>query len=239
MRRIGVFALLVLAVGCGKSPRQYADAGNRFFQARKYADASINYRNAIQKDAKFADAYYGLGKTFLAQGKPREAYLSLTRAVELAPQNMDAKKDLANLALAAYVSDRRRPKNLYDQLNKLASDFLARDPNSYDGLRLKAYITLNDNQRTEAIGYFRKALQVKPWDPEITTSLGGLLLQESGTAGEGEKLLLDLIPNHKDAGGAYDTLYRYYASGKRLGEAENIIKSKIAANPKQAGYLLQ
>src|SRR5579864_8110252 len=174
MRQLGVFALLVLTVGCGKNPQKYVDEGNRFLQAHKYADASINFRNAIQKDSNFAEAYYGLGKAFLAQGKVREAYAALNRAVELAPQNVDAEKQLANLALAGYLSDRRRPKNLYDQLNKLAADFLKRDPSSYDGLRLKAYLTLNDNQRTEALGYFRKALQVKPWDPEMAVVLGGV-----------------------------------------------------------------
>ena len=239
MRRIGVFVLLLLAVGCGKKPQQYLEAGNRFFEAHKYEDAAINYRNAIQKNPNLAEAYYGLGKTFLAQGKAREAYAAFGRTVELAPQNMDAQRQLANLALAAYLSDNRRPKNLYDQLNKLAAGFLARDANSYDGLRLKAYITLNDNQRAEAIGYFRKALQVKPWDPEMAVVLGQVLMQEDGTAREGEKLILDLIQQHKDAGAAYDALYRYYPSTKRPVEAENILKSKVAANPKQATYLLQ
>src|SRR5579872_4504479 len=127
MRRCGVFALLVLAAGCGKNPRQYLDAGNRFLQAHKYADASINFRNAIQKDPTLADAYVGLAQSLMPQGKTAQAYTALTRAAELAPQNLDTKRKLANLALAGYLADRRRPKNLYDQLNKLAGDFLARD----------------------------------------------------------------------------------------------------------------
>ena len=239
MRRLGVFALFVLTAGCGKNSQKYVDAGNRFLQAQKYADASINYRNAIQKDPNLAEAYYGLGKVFLAQGQIRDAYTALNRAFQLAPQNVDAEKKLADVALTGYLSDRRRPKNLYDQLNKLAADFLKRDPNSYDGLRLKAYITLNDNQRAEAIEYLRKALQVKPWDPELTVVLGEVLFQENASAGEGEKLIRDLIEQHKDAGPAYDALYRYYVSSKRPLEAENILRSKVKANPQQAGYLLQ
>lgn len=158
MRRIGVFTLLVFLVGCGKSPQKYVDAGNRFLQAHKLADASINFRNAVQKDPNFGEAYFGLGKVFLEQGKAREAHAALSRAVDLLPQNLEAKQKLASLALAGYMGDRRRPKSLYDQLNKLAADFLKRDPNSYDGLRIKAYISLNDNRRAEAIGYFRNAL---------------------------------------------------------------------------------
>lgn len=229
----------MFAVGCGKNPQKYVDAGNRFLQARKLDDASINFRKAIQKDPNLAEAYFGLGKVFLQQGRAREAYAALNRTVELAPENMAAKQSLATLALAGYLGDRRRPKNLYDQLNKLAADFLKRDPNSYDGLRLKAYITLNDNQRADAIGYFRKALQAKPHDPEMTVALAQVLFQEGPTSGEGEKMLTDLIQQHKDAGPAYDALYRYYSISKRPVDAENILKNKVAANPKQAGYLLQ
>src|SRR5581483_11597526 len=239
MRRLSVFALLVFSAGCGKSPRQYLDAGNRFLQAHKYDDASINFRNALQKDPQLADAYFGLGKVFLQQGKATQAYTALSRAVDLAPQNWEAKRALANLALAGYLSDRRRPKNLYDELNKLAGQFLAHDANSYDGLRLRGYIELNDNQRDPAIRDFQKTLQVKPSDPEITVVLAQILFQEANTAGEGEKLLLDLIQKRKDAGAAYDVLYRYYASSKRPAEAENILKAKVAANPTQAGYLLE
>lgn len=241
MRRLGVFvfALLVLVAGCGKNPRQYLDAGNRFLQDHKYADASINFRNAIQKDPNLAEAYAGLAQSLMPQGKPAQAYAALTRAAELAPQNLDTKRKLANLALAGYLADRRRPKNLYDQLNKLAGEFLARDANSYDGLRLKGYIALNDNQRDPAIDYFRRALQVKPSDPEITVTLAGILMQDDGSKGEGEKLALDLIQKAKETGAAYDLLYRYYMSAKRPAEAENILKTKVAANPKQPGYLLE
>jgi tetratricopeptide (TPR) repeat protein len=239
MRRVGVFALLVFAAGCGKNPRQYVDAGNRFLQAHKYDEASINFRNAIQKDPNLADGYYGLGQVFVQQGKAAQAYASLSRAVDLAPQNWEAKRQLANLALGGYLGDRRRPKNLYDELNKLAGQFLAHDANSYDGLRLRGYIELNDNQREQALRDFQKALQVKPSDPEITVTLAQIFFQETKTAGEGEKLLRDLIANRKDAGTAYDVLYRYYESSKRPAEAENILKSKVAANPKQAGYLLE
>lgn len=239
MRALGVIVLLVLLAGCSKSPRQFVDAGDRALQAKKYSEASIDYRKALQKDANIAEAYYGLGQVFLHDGKAQQAYAALNRAVELAPQNFDAKQKLANLALAAYLSDRRRPQNLYEQLNKLAGQFLAHDANSYDGLRLKGYITLNDNQRTDAIGYFRRALQSKPLDPEVTVLLGQILLQDQASGAEGERLLLDLIQKRKEAGAAYDVLSRYYVGNKRMTDAENMLKSKVAANPKQGGYVLE
>ena len=237
--RLGVSVLVLFAAGCSRSAQHYVDLGNQAFAARKYNDASIDYRKAIQKDPKFGEAYYGLGKVFLEQGRAAEAHIALGRAVELSPNNLDAKQKLATLALAGYLGDRRRPKSLYDELNRLAAQFLARDPHSYDGLRIKAYIAINDNQREAAIGYFRQALQAKPLDPEISISLAGTLLQQADSASEGEKLLLDLIQKRQQVGGAYDLLYRYYMSTHRAAEAENILKSKVSANPKQAAFVLE
>ena len=234
-----LLAILLIWVGCGKSPQQYVEIGNRQLKEHKYPDASINFRKAIQKDGSNADAYYGLGQVLLQQGNPRDAYSVLTRAVDLAPRNFEAKQKLANLALAAYLGDRRRPKNLYEQINKLSDQFLAHDPSSYDGLRLRAYIAINDNQRAEGIDYFRKALQAKPLDPEVTVNLAAELFQEEATAAEAERLTLDLIGKKKEAGPAYDLLYRYYASTKRPAEAEKILKAKVAANPGQGAYLLE
>ena len=236
---IGVSVLALFATGCGRNAAHYADLANQELAARKLDDASINFRKAIQKDPKFADAYYGLGKVLLQQGKAPDAYAALTRAVELAPSNLGPKQLLANLVLAAYLSDSRHPKNLYDQLNKLAADFLARDARSYDGLRLKAYLALNDNQRDTALDYFRKALQAKPLDPEITITLAGVLAQDPASAGDAEKMVLDLIQKRKQTSAAYDFLTRYYLVTKRPADAEGMLKAKVSAFPEQAGPLLE
>lgn len=55
-----VATCLLLVSGC-TSKQSYVDRGNRLLEAGKYADASIQYRKAIQKDPQFGEAHYRLG----------------------------------------------------------------------------------------------------------------------------------------------------------------------------------
>ena len=104
--------LAVIAVslsGCGHSAAQYLSRGNQFFDSGKYDDAAINYRNAIKKDPKSGEAYYRLALSLIRRNKAGEAYQALLHAVELSPENVPAKVELANLSLVAYAQDPKHP----------------------------------------------------------------------------------------------------------------------------------
>jgi tetratricopeptide (TPR) repeat protein len=160
--QIAVSILCLIVAGCGRNVGDYLNRGAKQYAAGRYADATIDYRKALQKDAKSGAAYYGLGRSLLKQEKAPDAFDAIRQAVALAPENMDAKRLLTDLALPAYLSDSRRPKFLYDTLNGLAAQFLAKDANSYDGFRLKAYLAVSDRNAVDAEAYFRRANQIKP-----------------------------------------------------------------------------
>ena len=50
-------------VGCSRDPnvrkQKYLDSGQRYLEKGKYREASIQFSNAIQVDARYADAHYG------------------------------------------------------------------------------------------------------------------------------------------------------------------------------------
>ena len=49
-------------VGCSRDPnvakKRYLENGNKYFAKGKYKEASIMYRNALQKDQRYGLAYY-------------------------------------------------------------------------------------------------------------------------------------------------------------------------------------
>jgi tetratricopeptide (TPR) repeat protein len=237
--QISIPLLCLLGASCGRSARHYFDIGAKQDEAGRYDDAIINYRKAIQKNANMADAYYGLGRTLLKKQKTRESFAALERAVALAPDNMDAKRLLADLALAAYLGDSRRPKVLYDKLTGLAGQFLSKNSNSYDGLRLKGYLAETDHNLAEAAPYFRRANEVKPMQPEVVIALAQALFQDAKTAEEGERLIRELLVKRPDSGAAYDVLYRRYVATNRLEEAETILKMRVSNNPYQPEFIMQ
>src|SRR2546423_12558247 len=98
MARKILFALVpILSAGtvpCRQTPQHYVAKGNAFYEAGKYDDAIINYRKAIQRDAKFGEGYYRLGLAELKTGHSREAYGTLTTASTLLPNRTDVKVTL-------------------------------------------------------------------------------------------------------------------------------------------------
>ena len=92
-----------LLVSCNRDPeiakRKYLQNGNLYFSKAKYKEASIMYRNAIQKDPKFGEAYYRLALTEWTLGRKANAVRPLERAVELLDKNRPEYRD-ADLKLA-------------------------------------------------------------------------------------------------------------------------------------------
>src|SRR6266446_3123847 len=113
MRHSSLFRLILslaltatFFVGCSRDPnvrkQKYLESGQRYFDKGKYREASIQFSNAIQVDAHYADAHYQLAQTYLKlQDWPR-AYQELVRTVELQPENYKAHIDLANLLTAGH-----------------------------------------------------------------------------------------------------------------------------------------
>src|ERR1700680_1450606 len=189
---------LLAATGCA-TKQGYVAKGNKFFDAGKYAEASRNYRKAIQKDPQYGEAYYRLGLSAIKQNQAAQAYQDLFRAVQLLPNNIDAKEKFADVCLAFYLADPRHPQNYYKQLTQISDELLSKNANSFDGFKIKAYLADIDRKPQEAIPLFRRALQIDASDPAITGSLIQNLFR-NGQSQEGEKLALGLAAREKTYG---------------------------------------
>ena len=66
-----------LAAACTKDPgvkkQQYFENGNRYFDQGKYAEAIIEYHNALQTDARFGEARMRLAQAYPRTGNGRGA----------------------------------------------------------------------------------------------------------------------------------------------------------------------
>jgi len=243
MKRVVCFCVLVVSLvamsGCGATKQSYVTRGKRFFAAGKYEDASLSYRRAIQKDAGYGEAYYHLGLAKIKLNQASEAYDALYRAVQLMPDNVDAKEKFADVCLSFYLADHGRPQVLYSQLKRLSDELLSKKSDSYEGLMLRGYLASTDRKPKEAIDFFRKALQANPSNPGVVTELVHVLIQD-GEVQEGETLAKNLIANLRTSyGPVYDLLYDFYLDANRASEAENVLKAKVNNNPKNADYFVQ
>ncbi|PWU08177.1 MAG: hypothetical protein C5B51_08220, partial [Terriglobia bacterium] len=246
---VGVLAL----VSCNRDPnvakRRYLDSGNKYYDKGKFKEASIMYRNALQKDQRYGPAHYKLGLTYVRLGQLAPAVSSFRRAIELIPTDQpdhwDAVVKVSEIYLAASPG-----KQYLDETEGYCKQLLKRDPNSFDGHRLSAdlgYVraaaALRASQRDQArsnidqaIAEYRKADALKPGQIGIGMQLARSLLAQ-GDYAAAEQLYRDLIAKHKNVDYAYTELYRLLMLTNKKDEAEQILKAGFQNNPKQYGFL--
>src|SRR5215831_10813131 len=112
--------LSLVSISCNRDPnvakKRYLDMGDNYFKREQYKQASLLYRNAIQKDARFGMAHYKLALTQIKLGQPGPAASELRRAIELLPAESEERRD-AKIQLAdIYILFGTRDKQLLGEV---------------------------------------------------------------------------------------------------------------------------
>jgi len=84
-----VLTILIGFTSCSRDPnvvkKRYLESGNKYFEKGRYKEASIQYLNALKRDANFGAAHYKLALEALKVNDVAGAVGSLRRAVVLVP----------------------------------------------------------------------------------------------------------------------------------------------------------
>jgi tetratricopeptide (TPR) repeat protein len=107
--------MLPLNTGCSKEAkaRRYLVKADKDFAAQKYDRAEVQYIVALRANPKNGAAMAGLGLTYLEQGKIPQAYGTLSRAVELSPDNHLARTKLGILCNSLGLPGEARTNAIY------------------------------------------------------------------------------------------------------------------------------
>ncbi len=234
--------LLLVLAGCNSDPKaqaqRYVDNGNKFFTKALYKEAAIMYRKAIAKSPLSGEPYYRMGLTALKLGALGDSIGMFRRAVELQPENTDAAVQLANIYVLGASQNAQQAPQLLEEASAMTDKILAKDPNSFDGLRIGGQIALLKNDIKTSVAQLEHANKIKPNSPEIVLVYFEALARNN-QKDAAEKMLRDFIDQQKTFASAYDRLYYQYMIDKQTDEAEKILKLKVANNPKASNYLLQ
>ncbi|MBM3760667.1 MAG: tetratricopeptide repeat protein [Acidobacteria bacterium] len=241
--KIAAVLILVLAfAGCDSDPKvarqKYLDTGDRYFKNGKYREAIIFYKRSLEKDARFAPAYYALAEAEMKQGAPINAMRAYQRCVELDQANTAAATKLAEIYLAIYSKSESKPKQYLKDIEVISKRLLDKDPKSFDGLRLRGFLKLADNDLKGALEDMQSADRSKPFQKELSTVLFQVMMQ-SGMRDEAIAYISKAIAADKENAANYDVLYAEYARKEMIPEAEEVLKRKIAALTKQPVLKIQ
>ncbi|MGB6943111.1 MAG: tetratricopeptide repeat protein [Bryobacteraceae bacterium] len=230
--------LAVVLAGCNRSPASYVAKGNQFAAQGKYEDAMIQYRNAIQKNPNYTDAYYRIGLAEMEQGQFALAYPAFKRASDLIPGRSEAAVRVGELAWWIYNADKRPAPALYNDLLQVSQKLLAVNPQDFDGIRFKAEVALADKRSDDALVLLQQANSMRPLYPDVIMPMAELLASK-GQGAQAEQLLRQMLDHNPTYTSGYDALYRFYMGQKRVSEAEAVLRLRVQRNPKDTNALLQ
>src|SRR4051812_21302426 len=99
--RATLILALTAALGCGRrSIDQYLASGDTFFKNRQFREASIEYRNALKKDAGRGDVHLRLADALIQIREVQTAAEEYVRAAQFLPEDVGAQLKAGHMLLA-------------------------------------------------------------------------------------------------------------------------------------------
>ncbi len=238
-RRAAAWAVALAALWlCGCSPakrmvaERYPRQGLALFGQKKYSEAAIAFRKAIQKSPDWGEPYYRLALCDLEKGGDvTRALQALRRAMALMPDHEDAKVRLAGLLIMAYLQHGAIEDFPLREAHGIAGSLLKKRPGSFEGLMLAGQVALLEKKPKEALEQFEKARKIKP-DSALAAASSGITQLALGQEQEAEQLLRQALRKDASLGPAWDALYNLQMRRKRPGDAESVCRERISRNPR-------
>ncbi|HEX8042539.1 tetratricopeptide repeat protein [Candidatus Deferrimicrobium sp.] len=217
--------LLVACSGPEAKKAKFLERGKEHSAKGDFVRAGLEFKNAIQIDPKFAEAYHQLGLSLLSRGDFRGAYGSLSKATDLDPKLLPAQIQLGKLLLIAGEREKAMEK---------AELVLKSAPDDVDAQLLKGAVLLVGKETAKACVYL-EGLQAKGIDrPDLYLLLARAYMQEKDSRGAEAVLLQGLKRNPKVLPLRRALAERYAADGRYEAAAEQV-REVIALEPANYG----
>ena len=161
---------------------QVYEAMQPVLQASRPGDAVRALQNIVRSFPDFARAHSDLGTLYYQSGEKQKAIAHYERAATISPENADFQKNLADYY---YVEMARAEDAL-----KLYSKVLQARPNDVETLMTAGHILVSLQRFEEADAYYRKVLEIEPWNPAANEN--HQKLSQMGRGGNGSRKAEDM-----------------------------------------------
>lgn len=225
-RIVGSFVALLLAVSvaaCSKDPQvrkqEHFSRGQAYIAEKKYNEAIIELRNAVQIDGNFGEARYQLAEAYAQIGDVANAFREYVRAADLLP---DAKVQLKAGALLLVGGH-------HEDAKARAERVLAADPTNVDAHILLGNALAGMKDFDGAVEQMQSAIKNDPTPGLSYASLGNFELQR-GNRPEADAAYAKAIELDPSSASARVALGNYrLATGDRTGAEAAFLKANELA----------
>src|SRR5262245_7492806 len=169
--------LMAMAIGlftlpaCSKDPQvakhEYVKSGDAYLAQKKYREAIVEYRNAVQQDPQFVEARQKLADTYMELGDLRSGFQEYVRLADLQPKNADTQVKVGEMLLVG--------RNFEDAKSR-AELALESNATHVGALILRANAFAGLHKVDDAVMEVEQAIQADPDRSESYASLGMMQL---------------------------------------------------------------
>jgi tetratricopeptide (TPR) repeat protein len=230
---VGLLSVVVaLASGCGGAESRKAKhlaKGQAFLAAGNYEKARIEFQNAVQIAPKDAQARYEMGVVDEKLNNPREAAQFYQGTIEVDPQNLGARTNLARLYLLSGAADRALD---------LISPALDAHPDDAELLSIRAAARMQHKDPEGALADAERAVQLAPNNENAVAVLAGIY-KSQGNKDKAVALLEKSIAALPDTVDLRLVLAQLYALDNRPADTEALLLKLVALRPKEKAQRLR
>jgi tetratricopeptide (TPR) repeat protein len=213
------------AISCTRDPavlkQRYLSRANQAFNEKRYSEAVIDYKRALQQDPRFAEARYKLAQTYEKLGDGINAGAEYVRAADLMPNDPDAQVRAGAVLLAG---------GAFEDAKKRALNALAKNPRHVEAQLVLAQAMVGLKDMNGAVAQIEQDIRLDPSEPRMLDALGHFhLLQGDTKAAESAFKRAVALDQHSLA--ANLGLARFYLSTGQMPEAEDWLKKSVNLAP--------
>jgi tetratricopeptide (TPR) repeat protein len=236
-----LFVVLIAAFMLGacttpeKAKAQHVARGQALLKDKRFQEAVLEFRGALQIDEKLADAHLGLANAYEGLQRYQEAFEEMRQTVELDPNNLDVRVRLGNYYL---VGAKQSPAAL-GEAERLAKQVLEKDPNHIEGHILMGSILFAQEKKQEALAELNRAVELNPQRVESYLSLARFYVQTNDIAGA-EAIYQRAISISSGSAMAHYEYGKFLVGAQRLDQAEAEFQQAVQAEPqnREAQFIL-
>ena len=232
-RRFHPFTIVLIVVcltapgvsGCsGNADDQTAKAferGEQYFADGRYAEATVEYRRALQLDPKMGRARFKLAEAYAASKDLKSAYPEYVRARDLLKDDIEVQVKAGNMLLLG-----RR----FQEAKETARIILQKDANNLQGLLLLGNALAGLRDLENAIAVTRRAVELQPDRAGVYANLGVLELAK-GDHDEAEQAFAKAVERSPTEPSALISQANFYRAVGNFAAAERSLRRALAVAP--------
>jgi tetratricopeptide (TPR) repeat protein len=236
MKRVTIFVLLALMVGCSRDPKvqrdKYFASGQNYLDTKKYEEASIEFRNALRLDKDHVRSYLGIAKAFQGMGNHQDAIGAFQQVIKLDGKNVEARLRLGDYMIAGGISN----PGIFKQAQQMAEEALKVEPSNKDALLLLGNSYAGQNEIDRSIEQFQKVLSMDPGNLKAMLNLAAGQFRKKDAAAA-EATFKEALQKHPNEIQAHLTIATFYAATNRTQETENHLKIAFDLAPSDSRSL--